>query len=135
MTRWVLLIVALAAGLGFVAELAGMVANPPAPIGDVPRHGWTIAWLVWMSLTVAGFALIEGLALTNDDGGDTLTEHIQYIAGQSPVWTGVIGVGIASFFAWFLSHLFGRDSRVWKYLAGDAPEGDQPAEEDPDGGT
>jgi hypothetical protein len=32
------------------------------------------------------------------------------------VWAGAVFVGIASFFLWFLSHLFGRDSRVWTYL-------------------
>lgn len=134
MIRWVLLVVALLAGLGFAAELALVAFNPPPPVGDLPRQGWTISWLVWITVAVAAFAVIEGIALTNDHGGDTLTEHIQYIAGQSPIWTGTIGLGIAAFFAWFLSHLFGRDSRIWTYLKEDTPEplpeGD--AEEEPD---
>lgn len=131
MGRWLLLSAAILAGLGFIVELSILAWSPPPPVGDHPRQGWTIAWLCWLILTLAAFAVIEGLALRNNHGGDTLTEHIQWIAGQSPVWTGIVGVGIAAFFAWFLSHLFGRDSRVWTYLARLSPQEPLPEPEDP----
>lgn len=127
--RNVLLLVAVVCGIGFAAELGFIIANPPPAVGDNPRQGWTIAWLCWLLVTVIGFAVIEGIAVFNDHGGDTLTEHIQWIAGQSPVWTGVVGLGIAAFFAWFMSHLFGRDSRVWSYLETKTPD---PVKDEPD---
>ena len=132
MGRNLLLIVALVCGLGFAVELGLMIANPPPPVADAPRQGYTIAWLLWISFAVLSFAVIEGIALVNDTGGDTLTEHIQWIAGKSPVWAGVVGVGIAAFSAWFLSHLFGRDSRVWGYLTERIPAVPEETEEPPE---
>lgn len=122
MIRWALLLAALFCGVAFAIELALIALDPPAAVADNPRRMWTVAWLFWLLLTVAIFAVIEGLALINDHGGDTLTEHIQFVAGQSPVWAGAIGLGVAAFFAWLLSHLFGRDSRVWVYLTQATPE-------------
>ncbi len=34
--------------------------------------GYTIAWLVWL----AYFGVVEGMALFNSKGGDTLSEHV-----------------------------------------------------------
>ena len=61
------------------------------------------------------FFAIEGVALVNGSGGDTFTEHFQYVVGIAG-W----GWGLAGFlllFAWLLPHMFGPDSRVWKYDA------------------
>jgi len=111
-----LLLAALVAGASFVGRMAYMAKHSPAPEGDKPRKGWTIAWVAWLVASTVGFFAIEIPALLNSEGGDTLTEHIQFIAGQSPVWTMIVAGGIVSFFAWFLKHLFDKDSRVWKYL-------------------
>lgn len=111
-----LLTVALVAGASFVGRMAYTAKHSPAPEEDRPRKGWTIAWVVWLVATIVGFFAIEIPALLNPEGGDTLTEHIQFVAGQSPVWTIIVAGGIVAFFAWFLKHLFDKDSRVWKYL-------------------
>lgn len=111
-----LLTVALLGGAAFVGRMAFLAKKPPTPEGDKPRKGWTIAWVAWLAAAVVGFFAIEVPALVNDSGGDTLTEHIQYVAGESPVWTAIIAGGVVAFFAWFLKHLFDKDSRVWKYL-------------------
>lgn len=33
---------------------------------------WTIAWLVWLGI----FVVLEGIAIANDDTGDTLSEKV-----------------------------------------------------------
>lgn len=114
--QWALLGVFLAAMAALVLRLIGLSIHPRSPEGDTPRRGWTIAWVAWFVVVLGGFFAIEIPALRNDSGGDTLTEHVQYVAGLSPVWTVVIGAGLASFAIWFGPHLFGRDSRVWTYL-------------------
>jgi hypothetical protein len=110
------LTVALMAGASFVGRMAYMAKHAPVPEGDRPRKGWTVAWVVWLVAAILGFFAIEVPALLNDSGGDTLTEHIQFVAGQSPAWAIIVAGGIVSFFAWFLKHLFDKDSRVWGYL-------------------
>lgn len=115
MIRNGLLVVAVALGLVFLVEFALMALNPPSSAG-APRHAYTVAWFLWMLLSLAGFMAIEGAALIDSEEGDTLTEHIQWISGQSTGWAVAVMVGIASFFGWFMAHLFGRDSRVWAYL-------------------
>jgi len=104
----------------FLAAMSRLALHPPEQTGeladDKPKHGWTVAWMVWLVVTIGGFALIEGPAIANSEGGDTFTEHIQFVAGQSPL-AAVLGVvGLIAFGAWFLPHLFGRGSRVWVYL-------------------
>ena len=111
-----LLTLALLGGGAFVGRMAYMAKKPPEAEDDKPRKKWTTAWVVWLTLAIGGFLAIEVPALVNDSGGDTLTENIQYVAGQSPAWTVVIAGGVVAFFAWFLKHLFDKDSRVWGYL-------------------
>jgi hypothetical protein len=111
-----LLLVAVGSGAAFVGRMAHLAKKPDVPEGDRPRQRWTVAWVVWLVVAAGGFFTIEVPALINDSGGDTLTEHIQYAAGQSPAWTYLIGGGIVAFFAWFMPHLFGKNSRVWGYL-------------------
>jgi hypothetical protein len=124
-----LLVVALVLGVAFIIEFGYLIANPPPQLEDAPRHGWTIAWFAWMLISLSAFVGIEGAALINDEAGDTLTEHIQWISGKSSLWAGAVFVGIASFFLWFLSHLFGRDSRVWIYLKDKRAEAEAEAED------
>jgi hypothetical protein len=112
----ILLFLAVGSGGAFVAKMAKLARHPDIPEGDRPRKHWTTAWVAWLVISAGGFFAIEVPALLNDSGGDTLTEHIQYAAGQSPLWTIGIGGGIVSFFVWFIPHLFGKDSRVWGYL-------------------
>jgi len=121
MLRSALFIVALVAGVAFTAKLAALALNPPVAVGDIPEHGWTVAWLLWFVVVIGGFFAIEIPAVLNDHGGDTLTEHIEYIAGQSPVWVITVAGGILAFFLWFASHLFSEDSRVWEYVRGRVP--------------
>jgi hypothetical protein len=63
---------------------------------------WTWLWIAW----AAAFAVIEGVAVTNDRRGDTLSEHLRYWfrvdthLGRT-VWLVVSGV----FLAWFVAHI------------------------------
>lgn len=44
---------------------------------------WTWFWLLWAALVVGGFFIIELPAVFNEEGGDTLTEHIvTYVPGE-----------------------------------------------------
>jgi hypothetical protein len=67
---------------------------------------WTAVWLAWALL----FAGIEGVALTNDEKGDTLSEKlrnwsgIKSNGGRSPrSW--VIFSALLLFFVWFPIHI------------------------------
>jgi hypothetical protein len=114
-----LLLIALIVGVVFLVEFVSLAFNPPPAAEDAPRHGYTVAWLVWLTVSIVGFVAIEAVALFNDEGGDTLTEHVQWISGRSTGLTVALIAGLSAFFLWFVSHLFGRDSRVWRYLNND----------------
>jgi len=86
-----------------------MSDDPRSVLKDRPRGGWPYLWLGWIGL----FFVIEGFALFNDKGGDTLTENFQYVVGTAGWGWGLAAFGLL--FAWLLPHFFGPDSRVWKY--------------------
>lgn len=83
---------------------------------DKPRGKWKYAWFVWLVVVVGGFLAIEIPAIANKDGGDTLTEHVQYVAGTGWWATILIAGGLVGLFAWLMPHFFGPDSRVWKWM-------------------
>jgi amino acid transporter len=112
----VCLFFAVMAGVLFVGKMAFLAKHPPEPEKSNPRRKWSLVWVVWLVLASTGFFVIELPALFNEGGGDTLTEHIQYVAGESPVWTIIVAGGVVTFFTWFFHHLFSKDSRIWKYL-------------------
>ena len=80
---------------------------------DRPRGRWPRVWQVWAAATIVSFAIIEGFALVNDKGGDTLTEQLQYVGGTGAPWAFVAAIVI--FCIWLIKHFVGPDSRVWKY--------------------
>ena len=63
---------------------------------------WTWLWVAW----AAAFAVIEGVAITNDAKDDTLSEHLREWfrtdrkLGRT-VWLCVCGC----FAAWFITHI------------------------------
>jgi hypothetical protein len=106
--------------------------------------GGPVAWVTFLGAAFAGFWLIEGPALVNRSGGDTLTEHLQYIFGVTNLaWLAVVTWGIVSVFtllqitdlievgfprrithfawvafsAWTFKHFLWSDSRLWKWVA------------------
>ena len=83
---------------------------------DKPRGKYPYLWIGWLVLLVGGFFAIEIPALVNDSGGDTLTEHVQYVSGYGWWVVTLIGGGLVALFAWLMPHFFGRDSRVWKWM-------------------
>ena len=84
-----------------------------------PRGVWPWLWAAWFLL----FFAIEIPALRNDQGGDTLTEQVQFLGGWSP-WLFVAGFLI--FLGWLTSHFIGRNSRIWRW-------GPERNKENPDG--
>jgi len=83
---------------------------------DKPRGKYPYLWVGWLVCVVVGFFVIEIPALVNKSGGDTLTEHVQYVAGTGWAATVLIGGGLVALFVWLMPHFFGRDSRVWKWM-------------------
>lgn len=81
-----------------------------------PRGKYPYLWIGWLILVVGGFFAIEIPAIINDEGGDTLTEHVQYVAGYGWWVVALIGGGLIALVAWLLPHFFGPDSRVWKWM-------------------
>jgi hypothetical protein len=50
----------------------------------IPQRVFTIGWVVWL----AGFGVWEGLALADENTGDTLSEHVWSVADVfSGQWT------------------------------------------------
>ena len=78
---------------------------------DKPRGRWPKVWLLWGVLVVGSFFAIEIPALVNDDGGDTLTEQLQYVGGTAGPWWFVTALLLAV--SWLLLHFVGPDSRIW----------------------
>lgn len=96
-----------------------MNGSPPMPSDitrDKPRGKYPYLWVGWLTLVVGGFFAIEIPALVNKDGGDTLTEHVQYVAGYGLWVVFLIGDGLVALVAWLLPHFFGPDSRVWEWM-------------------
>lgn len=106
--------------------------------------GGPIAWAAFLGGAFFGFWLVEGPALANRSGGDTLTEHLQYIFGASGLpWLAVVTWAIVTallylqvgdlvaygiperaaqtawiaFTAWTFKHFLWRDSRLWQWAA------------------
>lgn len=75
---------------------------------DRPRGKYPVLWIVWAVIAVGGFFAIEIPALSNDSGGDTLTEHIQFLGGYSP-WA-LVGI-VVGFAAWLVDHFVGPKDR------------------------
>jgi hypothetical protein len=88
---------------------------------DTPRGRWPWLWAVWFVVAFGGFWLLEGPALVNDTGGDTLTEQIQWLGGWAPWALVAIVIGFA---AWLVQHFVGRDSRIWSYWRERHPRGE-----------
>ncbi len=59
------------------------------------NHRYTWGWLIWGLL----FALIEGLALFDPASGDTLSEHVWWLAENPVGW-----LAVAGFMAWLTTH-------------------------------
>jgi len=81
-----------------------------------PRGKYPYLWITWLAIVVGGFFAIEIPALVNDSGGDTLTEHVQYVSGYGWWVVALIGGGLTALLAWLVLHFYGRDSRVWKWM-------------------
>jgi len=67
--------------------------------------GWI--WAVWFVTSVAAFAVLEGIAITNHIPGDSLTATI-----RRNIPYAVFFVAFGAFVAWFAAHMkgaFGRD--------------------------
>jgi hypothetical protein len=60
------------------------------------------------------FFAIEGWALANDSGGDTLTENVQYVFGVAGWGWGLAGLLLLA--TWLTYHFFGPHSRLWKWV-------------------
>lgn len=58
---------------------------------------YTIGWVIW----VAGFAVLEGLALANRQAGDTLSEHVWALLDVPVLWWIAAGA-----FVWLGGHFF-----------------------------
>lgn len=71
--------------------------------------GW--AWILWGSVSLTTFLVLEVIALTNERTGDTLSENIRRWLGitpPSPVRQVAVPVFVAvllGFVAWFLPHI------------------------------
>jgi len=106
--------------------------------------GGPVAWVVFLVAAFMGFWLIEGPALANRHGGDTLTEQLQYLFGVTNLaWLAVVTWAIVTVFtfvqvtdlvefgfpprltqvawilasAWTFKHFLWSDSRLWKWAA------------------
>ena len=53
------------------------------------------AWITWAVLVIAGFAIIEGLALASGDMDNTLSAHLRLLLGLEPGKPWGIAGGIA----------------------------------------
>lgn len=80
-----------------------------------PRGIWPWLWGAWILL----FLVLEGIAIKDPEGGDTLTEQISYLGGFSPY---MFAAAFLIFVAWLVTHFIGRDSRIWRW--GDARKDD-----------
>lgn len=69
--------------------------------------GFTKAWLIWGSATVASFAAIEGAALATGDMGNTLTAHLRAGLGQDPErpWGTPAALAVFASLSWVAYHL------------------------------
>ncbi len=76
--------------------------------GSKPRGAWPWLWGLW----IAAFFAIEGYALATGEGGDTLTEQLQYVGGAGP-W--LFSAGVVLFASWLVVHFAGPDSRIWEW--------------------
>jgi hypothetical protein len=111
MTAVVALAALLLAGLAALRAVRGPARSVEAPDADRPRGRWPWLWAGWAVVAFGGFWVLEGPALLNDTGGDTLTEQIQWLGGYAPVLLVVVVVGVA---AWFVDHFVGSTSRIWR---------------------
>jgi hypothetical protein len=68
------------------------------------RRRYTVAWLIWLGLTLLSFGAIEIPALLDPSGGDTLTEHVAAFLDGGPLRYLLIGGPLL----WVALHLLTR---------------------------
>ncbi len=74
--------------------------------------GWTVAWLLWLSL----FTAIEWPAICNKRKGDTLSEHVYrvFAVRDKPRWWGIRRAVLVAFLGWLVAHfLTGGEERLF----------------------
>ena len=71
-----------------------------------PRSIWPWLWGAWFLL----FCILEGVAVKDERGGDTLTEQVSWIGGWAPV---LFLAAFLIFVAWLANHFIGKKSRIW----------------------
>jgi hypothetical protein len=69
----------------------------------IEQHWYTLGWLVLL----AGFAVLETLAILDRDKGDTLSEHVWWLAGHPLTW-----LLLAAFLFWLVVHFLGF-GKLW----------------------
>ena len=69
------------------------------------------AWIVWGSVSLGSFAVLETVALANKRDGDTLSENLRRWLGIHPSRPArrfavpAFVVGLAIFVVWFVPHI------------------------------
>ena len=70
-------------------------------------------WVVWLAAVAVSFGAIEGVAIHNRRGGDTLTENLRRWLGISPPRPGrrvaaeLFAAAVLGFAAWLVQHIVG----------------------------
>ena len=68
-------------------------------------------WISWITCTLAGFIILEAVALANRRSGDTLSEYIRKWLGIYPpshikrFGTTAFVVALVGFVVWFIPHI------------------------------
>lgn len=66
-----------------------------------------VVWAIWLGLTLAGFGVVEGLALATKHTNWTLSATLRRWLGVQPVkpwrWAGVLV--FAGFLCWLILHI------------------------------
>lgn len=84
---------------------------------SIPTERYSLAWFIWLLVTLGGFAALESYAVWLDQHHNTLSFHTRRVFGIEPRrhWTplgkaGFVGA-LAAFFVWFANHIaFSDDS-------------------------
>jgi hypothetical protein len=72
-------------------------------------------WIIWISVALGMFAILEGVAITNRESGDTLTEVLRKWLGVNPpkasrrVAVGTFASLLVSLVVWLVLHVVGAD--------------------------
>ncbi len=62
------------------------------------NHWYTIGWIGW----IIYFVVLETIAVIDQDTGDTLSEHVWFVAYQPVIWW-----LLAGFLMWLTLHFLG----------------------------